>query len=219
MKNREKRDMTKKEPVAVTSAKVSVKGMVVVAIIGLLGIVATAILNPLGQKWINSPSTPTVPTPSTWLEIEQIPFKVNGYSGDNTSDGTFAWNAFSLRYDAQQRPNYTLDYYLPNNGDHFAGMSFVFDKSQDLSDYGSIELTIAFGNPIDRVDLVIADPQNNQLFPVIGNGQAEITVTVDFSNFSTVNFNVINSIGFSINTAISNGSHSFTLRNIRLQKK
>jgi len=49
--------MHKKEPVTITSTKLTIRGAIIVASIGLVGIVLGAILNPLASVWIQGSVT------------------------------------------------------------------------------------------------------------------------------------------------------------------
>ncbi len=40
-----------KENAEITSSRINARATIIVALIGIAGIIATAILNPLGQKW------------------------------------------------------------------------------------------------------------------------------------------------------------------------
>lgn len=203
-----------KEKPEITSTKINARATIIVAIIGLLGIIATAILNPLGQKLADNPaSTPN----STSLSIEKIPQDIFAYAGNNNPDG--GGGTFVLINDQETIPNYKLDFSLPGEKHGYAGLAFNFHGSMNLSEYSSIECIIIFSQPRDEIDLYFKDIGSKfDTIRVVGNGTNEMSLRYEFKNFPDINFNAVKEFGIVASTDFSTGTHQVVLKNIRFTK-
>lgn len=204
-----------KEKPEITSTKINARATIIVALIGLLGIIVTIILSPLRQ---NIGSDKPDPTPdSTSLSIEQIPHDIFAYAGNNNPDG--GGGTFVLINDQETIPNYKLDFSLPSDKRGYAGLAFNFHEGMNLSEYSAIECIVIFSQPRDEIDLYFKDIGSAfDTIRVVSNGANEMSLRYEFKNFPDINFNAIKEFGIVASTDFSTGTHQVVLKNIRFTR-
>lgn len=196
----------------VTSSKIGARATIIVAIIGLLGIVLTAIVNPLGQEWLNSSAKSDTPES---LAIEQLPLSVFVYDGRGENLGGWSWLSISFE---NGMPNYHFNYSIPGDQTGYAGMAFRFAGGQNLSKYQRIEFTVEFDkNETEHViDFYLRDISGEKSFirltEIGGSAKKESEL---LSNFSGVNLNAISEITFNIDNTFITGDHQLIVSGIR----
>lgn len=170
------------------------------------------------------------------IPIESLPLTTVAYGGEAEPDGKGKGSGrLSIsRYDIYQA-RYILDYWLPNEGNGYAGLAFLFSavqgstKYQDLSKYEHIEMTIDFGGEQIRCYLEIKDAsgksgrirlgdnvyQPKDTVVTINGNERKITVPLK-TNFSSIDWKIVNEIGFVIDTDFSRGEHRLIINSIKL---
>ena len=202
----------KKENPEVTSSKISARATIIVAIIGLVGIVATAILNPLGQKWVEQPE----PTPNSLsLSIEKLPVVVFVYDGRDEDLG--GWSSLSISYQ-NSLPNYHFSYSIPIDQTGYAGIAFRFIGGHNLSNYKRIEFTLQFDDMetehmIDFYLTDISGQKSHVRMTEIGSDEKKESELL--SNFAGINLNAIKEITFNTDNTFVAGDHQVTVSDIR----
>jgi hypothetical protein len=180
----------------------------------LLGIIAGAFINPLGQKIING----VVQTSnSKSLAIEQIPQTVGTYAKTNSEVSSFSgWADFLVIYEKGAVPTYKFEYDLPANPAGYAGLAFGFLDSQDLSKYSNVEFSLDFAQPGDRLDAYFKDISNHQgSFTINAIGNNEMTLKLPLINFRPADLKAISEFGFHVDSDHNTGSHNVIIKNVR----
>ncbi len=205
--------MSKEEP-EITSSRIIARSTIIVAIIGLIGIVATAILDPLGQKWINQP-TPT--STSTFYPIENFPQQDFPYFGDETSTGKSGVAALYVLYDgSNQFPRYLLDYNVPQEPSGYAGLSFQFTNGQNVANYNAIEFTIQFSDTNIPIDFYAKDiTGQSSSIRILSSSTDKMNIRYALDDFSGIDFNALKEVGFNSDNTFSTGRHTITVSDIR----
>lgn len=148
------------------------------------------------------------------LAIEDIPQNVFVFAGNNG-----AWGAFSVIYDNELRLNYRLEYFLPDDIQDFAGITFQFPGGYNLSEYNAVKFTILFNEPTDEIDLLIKDIGDNEnSIHITGNGDKQMDLRFEFANFPKINFNAVKEILFMAKSDFSPGSHDVQIKNVHFVK-
>ena len=184
--------------------------------------VAVSVYGPIfatqtAEAKITPVNTPIAPNKVDTLAIEDIPQKVFVFAGNNSPDG--GWGAFSVIYDIEHNLNYRMEYSLPEDKYGYAGMAFQFPKGYNLSEFEAIKFTILFRVPTDEMDLFIKDiSDNNNSIHITGNGDEQMDLRFEFTNFSNINFNAVKEIGVLANTEFSTGSHEVWIKNVHFVK-
>ncbi len=190
------------------------RAAVLASVIGVIGIVVGAFMNPIAVQLINKP-TPTPAADS--LAIEQIPQQIFAYAGNDNPDG--GWGAFWLYYKSGNKPVYKLEFTLPDDKNGYAGLAFEFMEGMNFSDYKAVECAVIFDRMDDVVDLYFKDIAGNfNTVRVANNGANEMSLRYEFTNFPTVNFNALEEFGVVASTDFTRGSHHVRIKNIRFVK-
>jgi hypothetical protein len=220
----------------------------IVSLVGGLGlfIVDSATLTPPITPTTKPIQTPTmtevseiVSTPEiistekpaiTTLPVEMIPSSFLVFDG--VQEQGFEVTANLLFHSINGVPSYTLDYNLPEDDkDGYVGMAISFDRDQNLSEYGFVQITIDFGLPDTSCDFYIKDisdsPQTMNrvsLGPVLtgegismfnlGNNKYAFTISLK-ENFVDTDFSAVTEIGFSLETPSAKGDGIITFSDIK----
>jgi hypothetical protein len=186
---------------------------VLVAIIGALATIIVTLLTIFKEPilaWFTAPDIKS-------LAIEEIPQKVFVFAGNDNPDG--GWGMFDLIYDNMHTPVYQMSYSLPDDKYGYAGLVFQFPDGYDLSDYTAVEFTIQFGEATDKIDLFIKDiGNNNNKISIAGNGENEMNLIYQFSNFPGINFSAVKEIGVFASTDLAAGYHQVKVKNVHFVK-
>ena len=174
-----------------------------------------AIISVTGTYWFATREKS--PPESNDLAVEGIPQDIFVFAGNNKPDG--GTGMFYVIYDEQQLPTYRMDYSLPGDKYGYAGLVFQFPNGYDLSAYKVLKFTIEFKNPKDEIDLFIKDVNNNEnKLHIVGNGNIEMNLSYDFTNFSNVNLKVVKEIGVIASTDFSLGDHQVLIKDVHFVK-
>ena len=209
-----------KEPAAVTAAKASSNGLIIVAVIGLIG---TLILG--YWQFVTKPSEANQPTPTqntTSLAIEQIPFTLETYDGERDDPACCVGRAyFSLINNEKIFPEYLLRYTFPKSGSKwgYAGIEFIFSKSQNFSSYKNLEFTVVFDVEATKAAVRLEDiSQTNQQILFTRSAQSENPIIIPLGNFNRIDSNAVHSISFEADTSFASGSDEIIIKDIRFSK-
>lgn len=188
--------------------------VIIAALIGLAGIVIGSFLNPYMENLLDKP-TP-VPAPAS-LSIEQIPQQVFAFAGNGSPDG--GWSAFWLYYEDEGIPVYKLEYYLPEEGNGYAGLAFEFMEGENLSMYSAVECILLFSQPGEMADLYFKDIAGHfNTIRASNNDSNELALRYEFTNYPEVNFNALYEFGLVVSTDFIRGSHQVRVKDIRFVK-
>jgi len=186
---------------------------ILVAIIGALATIIVTLLTIFKEPILDRFNSPDLKA----LAIEEIPQNIFVFAGNNSPDG--GWGAFSLVYDDKHILNYRMEYSLPEDKYGYAGMVFQFPEGHNLSAYKAVEFTIALKVPTDAIDLFIKDiSNNNNKIHIAGNGQNEMVLSYEFTNFPEINFNAVKEVGVIASTDFSKGDHQVRIKSVRFVK-
>jgi len=203
-------------------ASITTKGVILGALIGALATVITALLAfPPFQDWVRTWGKPVEPEQE--LALEKIPFWISTYDGEGDSDPTCCAGRADLEYgnNVSPFPEYLMNYTLSDDSSRYSyvGMVFVFEQSQNFSDYQNIEFTVTFSKEVIQADLKFEDiAQTKELFHLVGSASSVNKFVVPFSNFATVDFKAIRAISFQVDSTFASGSGRLIVEDIRLTK-
>lgn len=172
--------------------------------------------------------TPTVE--NKILSIEGVPFKVFAYSGDNDPNVGKGSGSLTVVRSGISSTEYYLDYFLPNEGDAYAGLALRFLDSQDWTAYEFVEVTISFedeqascdfgvrdiAGKIDYVRFGGSSPSSDIALTISGKQQiAKIPLAI---NFKSVNRKVVYELIFNTDSYFTRGHHTFKVSAVKLLK-
>ncbi|MBL6960646.1 MAG: hypothetical protein ISR59_06015 [Anaerolineales bacterium] len=198
------------ENIEITKTKMETKTAIIVAFIGVVGIVIGAILGPLVEKWMNGLGEEKAPV---YLPIEEIPQKIFPYAGNDNPNG--GWSTLWLIYDEEKSPAYKFEYNLPVDKYGHAGLAFQFDEPQNLDAYSAVEFTIQFSEADGRIDFFIKDnTDKNAQMQVVAKGTGEAVIQYRFSNFPGIEFSAIKEIGLNVDTTVITGNYRLEIKDI-----
>jgi hypothetical protein len=207
---------TKKTPAAISAAWITaVAGGIILAIGTILG----ALFAPWAERWANPPET--LPN-STSLEIEQIPFTIYPFDGNDNPSCCVGQSYFEYTIDKDLTPIYGLDYILPENDPRhgYAGIAFIFEESQDFSNFETLEFSVNFGETINQVDVSMEDITLAEAdFHITGSNAQANSFIVPISNFKKINLKAVRSIEFQVNSTYASKTNWIDVFHIRLSTK
>ena len=197
----------------------SPQATILAAVIAVLGIVVGAFLNPIATKLINKPE-PT-PNPRS-VTIEQIPFTIYPFDGNDNPSCCVGQSYFEYTIDKDLTPIYGLDYILPENDPRhgYAGIAFIFEQSQDFSNFETLEFSVNFGETINQVDVSMEDITLAEAdFHITGSNAQANSFIVPISNFKKINLKAVRSIEFQVNSTYASKTNWVDVFHIRLTTK
>ena len=171
---------------------------------------------------------PCTQSPGEILTIESISGP-HPYGGED--DEAFRAGSADLITGPGPNPEYTLRYSLPQEGEGYAGLAFPFIPPQNLTDYEYIEVTIIFGDPEARCELVLEDKDKTAHYIRLDNIPTGTGITVNTyenrhtvliplsTNLGSVNREFLSQVGFNANAQFTRGEHFFIVSNIRFINK
>jgi hypothetical protein len=152
---------------------------------------------------------------------------IKSYKGD--AFGKVIYN-FQLDHYSDGASTYALGYALPEEGDGYsAGLSFVFVKAVDLTQYKFLEISILL-NKTTCCNLILKDTYNKVSTIRIGElsldtsigitaqGAYQIIKIPNKNHFQEINPTSVSEIAIEANSSIFRGSGTFTVVDIRLIK-
>lgn len=207
---------TQKNKYEITPAKATI----VAAIIGVIGICLGAILTPVVEKLINQT---TSTRRMTSLRLEENPFTVYPYDGehDDDVDCCFGMADFEYVLDSNLEPGYALQYEIPAISEKFgyAGIAFVFEQSQNFSEYKKIEFSVAFTNEAEKFELNFEDiAGTKEPYLIVGKLDSENTYVVPLNNYKAVDFKAIRAISLQVDTQFIRGNGRIVVKDITFTK-
>jgi hypothetical protein len=231
-------------------------GMGVMGVIGMVGLILIVVLVLVlifGPRAQNSGQTPdpqlaethpvsatlVVSTPPVMVaptgernvvSIEEIPFEVFAYGGDN--DPTIGKGSGTLLVvrNGITGTEYYLDYFLPDEGDGYAGLAFRFLDSQDWTPYEFVEVTISFEDKEASCDFGIRDYADEVGYVRLGGSDpsSDIALTINgkqqtakiplATNFKTVNRKIVHELIFNADSYFVRGHHVLKIISVKLLK-
>jgi hypothetical protein len=230
-------------------------GMNVMGVIGVVGLMLVAVLvlalifgpraqnsgqtlNPqLAETHPASPalvvSTPPVMVTPTIerkvFSIEEIPVKVFAYGGVNESQGQGS-GTLTLVRNGITGTEYSLEYFLPDEGDGYAGLAFRFLDPQDWTPYEFVEVTVSFEDPEASCDFGIRDIADKIGYVRLGGGNPTSGIDLTISgnqqtakiplatSFEAVNRKVVHELIFNADSYFIRGRHILKIISIKLLK-
>jgi hypothetical protein len=230
-------------------------GLSVIGIIGIVGLILIAVLVlvlVLGPRVQTSGQTPgpqlaethpastslgeSVPTAKVTpalerkeFSIEGIPFKVFAYEGINETEGQGS-GTLTLVRNGLAGTEYTLDYFLPDEGDGYAGLAFRFLDPQDWTPYEFIEVTLSFEDSEASCDFGIRDIADNIGYVRLGGSNPTNGIDLAISgkqqtakiplatSFEAVNRRVVHELIFNADSYFVRGHHMIKIISIKLLK-
>jgi hypothetical protein len=192
----------------------------------------TAEANPTSAALLIS-TPPVIVTPtgeSKVVSIEEIPFKVFAYGGVNEPNGGQGSGTLTLVRNGITSTEYYLDYYLPDEGDGYAGLAFRFLDSQDWTPYEFVEVTISFEDKEASCDFGVRDITGEVGYVRLGGSDpsSDIALTISgkqqtakiplATNFKSVNQKVVYELIFNTDSYFTRGRHMFKISSIKLLK-
>jgi hypothetical protein len=198
--------------------------MIITAVISsattlIVGLVAAFLGFPPFQEsvrsWGNSPKPQT-------LAIEQIPYTIYPFDGNEDPSCCVGQSYFKYTIDENLIPIYRLIYTLPENEPRrgYAGIAFVFERSQDFSDFETLEFSVNFGDNIDQVDVSIEDITLAEAdFHITGSETQANAFIVPVSNFKGIDLKAVRSIEFQVNSTYASRTNWIDVFRIRLTPK
>jgi hypothetical protein len=164
------------------------------------------------RSWSNSPKSQSI-------VIEQIPFTVYTFEGDDDPSCCVGQSYFKYTIDKNLTPIYGLDYILPENDPRhgYAGIAFIFEQSQDFSNFGTLEFSVNFGETINQVDVSMEDITLAEAdFHITGSNAQANSFIVPISNFKKINLKAVRSIEFQVNSTYASKTNWIDVFHIRL---
>jgi hypothetical protein len=158
--------------------------------------------------------------------IERSAYSIYDYSGSANPEGSGSGyltvsNSFLLN---RASTKFTLDYTVPEVAS-YAGFVIHFEQPVDLSGYKGLKLVVQFKDAQSRVKLTLRDASKNSDAVILGDGQFGDAAQVQAQEFDIpleifrrVVYALVQEIEFSVDGAITTGSHSVSVSNIRLAK-
>ncbi|MGE5252091.1 MAG: hypothetical protein ACM3QS_17940 [Bacteroidota bacterium] len=203
---------TPKEPPEVKAALIGRNAGILIAVIGLLGGLLIAFVNPLASKWVNRPAPTADPAA---LAVEEIPQLVFAYGG--TAEGQAGSAVMNLRYaGTPPRPHYFLRFDIPAGQIGYAGMAFQFDGGQNLSGFRAVEFTINFDQPDTLIEFYLKDIAGGfSTVRIVGAAAGEMELHYELANFKHSDLNALKEAGFLADDYFSSGPHSITVHELR----
>lgn len=205
-----------KKKIEITQAQASI----IAAVIGGLFLIVLAFLTPWAAKLINQPTS--TPNPTS-LTIEQLPFTIFPFDGDQDPNvGCCAGSAyFKYTINADHLSEYAFDYFLPADSQKisYAGMAFVFAELQNLSEYQNIELTITFRDQANQIDMRFEDiTKTQEPYRIVGKTNSTNTIIVPLSNFVKIDLKAVRAIDFQVDLQFALGNGKVVIKNIKFTK-
>ena len=197
------------------------QALIIVAVIGFFGGIGTTFLKPWAEKLFNQPTqTPK----ATSLAIEQLPFTIFPFDGEHDPNnvGCCTGSAyFKYTINAKHLSEYAFDYSLPADSQKlsYAGLAFVFDESQILSEYQNIELTITFSDQANQIEMRFEDIANTQEpYRIVGKTNSTSIIIVPLRNFVKTDLKAVRAIDFQVDSTFALGNGKFVIKNIKFTK-
>jgi hypothetical protein len=210
---------SKEERAAEIQARSTVLAVIISSSFTLIATLITVFFAfPPFQEWAHTIVSSDQPVS---LPIEKIPYTVYSFEGDDVPACCVGRAYLEFTNDTDLQPRYGLNYILPENDtrEGYAGISFVFDKTQDLSGYQAIEFTIVFEEGLDQADISIEDITLEDVqYHITGNPGQRNFVVVPLMNFNGVELQAVRSIEFEVHSGYTSGNHWFDVRDIRLTR-
>jgi hypothetical protein len=229
--------------------------MSVIGVIGVVGLILIVVLvlalifgprtQNSGQTLIPQPaethrasaalvvSTPTVLITPTLerkvFSIDEVPFRVFAYGGVNEPQGQGS-GTLTLVRNGITSTEYSLDYFLPDEGDGYAGLAFRFLDPQDWTPYEFVEVTVSFEDPEASCDFGIRDIADKIGYVRLGSSNPTRDIDLVISgkqqtakiplatSFETVNRKVVHELIFNADSYFVRGHHIFKIMSIKLLK-
>jgi|WetSurMetagenome_2_1015567.scaffolds.fasta_scaffold42929_3 hypothetical protein len=163
------------------------------------------------------------------FSIEEIPFKVFAYGGVNETNGQGSGTLILVR-NGITGTEYYLDYFLPDEGDGYAGLAFRFLDPQDWTPYEFVEITVSFEDPEASCDFGIRDIADKIGYVRLGgsNPTSDIDLAISgkqqtakiplATSFETVNRKVVHELIFNADSYFVRGHHILKIISIKLLK-
>ena len=153
-----------------------------------------------------------------------FPIKIFDYDGVGDSQVQQGWAKLAVAY-SDQKASYLFDYDLPSDGTFgYAGLDFRFEQTQDLSEYKNIRIVLDYFDDASQCELFIKDISFQSDYFLLGKttppggtlkiSGTEYTYEIPLSVFTNLDFKAIYEVGFSVDTDITQGKHSITLKQI-----
>jgi len=206
-----------RKKIEITQAQASI----IAAVIGGLFLIILAFLTPWAEIIVKQPTrTPK----ATSLAIEQLPFTIFPFDGEHDPNnvGCCTGSAyFKYAINADHLSEYAFDYSLPADSQKlsYAGLAFVFDESQILSEYQNIELTITFSNQANQIEIRFEDiALINEAYRIVGKTNSQNTIIVPLSNFVKTDLKAVRAIDFQVDSHFALGNGTVVIKNIKFTK-
>jgi hypothetical protein len=163
------------------------------------------------------------------FSVEEVPFKVFAYGGVNEPQGQGSGTLTLIR-NGITGTEYSLEYFLPDEGDGYAGLAFRFLDPQDWTPYESVEVTVSFEDPEASCDFGIRDIADKIGYVRLGGGNpaSDIDLTISgkqqtakiplAASFETVNRKVVHELIFNADSYFIRGRHILKIISIKLLK-
>ena len=156
--------------------------------------------------------------------IEFFPIKIFDYDGVGDSQVKQGWAKLAIVY-SDQKANYIFDYDLPSDGTFgYAGLDFRFEQTQDLSVYKAVRVVLDYFDDASQCEFFIKDISFQGDYFLLGKttppggslriSGTEYTYEIPLSVFTELNFKAVYEVGMSVDTDITQGKHSITVKQI-----
>jgi hypothetical protein len=178
-------------------------------------------------------STPTVMIAPTVerkvFSLEEVPFRVFAYGGVNEPQGQGS-GTLTLVRNGITNTEYSLDYFLPDEGDGYVGLAFRFLDPQDWTPYEFVEVTVSFEDPEASCDFGIRDIADKVDYVRLGgsNPTSDIDLTISgkqqtakiplATSYETVNRKVVRELIFNADSYFVRGHHILKIISVKLLK-
>lgn len=244
--------MTSKKPSTQSTSSpaqpyvVSVFVPIFVAIIGLLGVIFTALYNNVSseqriRQTVIAEFQPTIIalqsnaiTASPEIQNDALFFTASSIYSFNGLDDPKIKSGFGrlfINRNSSEDVSYRLEYSIPDQGEGYAGFVFQFSPAIDITEYEYLEITLSLDDPNANCDVYlkrggianyirICDGSflNGQRIEAATSRSTNIVKIPLRLNFRDIDQTSVEEIGFSANAAFTRGSRAFTIHEVRLIK-
>ena len=196
-------------------------------VVGFLWIFVVEIQTPFVSRLSPTSTSSLVPSQAiteSERTIESFPIKIFDYDGVGDSQVKQGWAKLAIAF-SDQKANYIFDYDLPSDGTFgYAGLDFRFEQTQDLSVYKAVRVVLDYFDDASQCEFFIKDISFQGDYFLLGkntppggslkiNG-TEYTYEIPLSIFTKLNFKAVYEVGMSVDTDITQGKHSITVKQI-----
>ena len=167
------------------------------------------------------------------ISIESMPMKViYYYSGVGDPKNGNTGGGLSVVYNENSHADYRLNYALPDEGEGYVGLAFLFSKTQDLADYKFVEVKINFEDENtycllfikdntktleDSVPLKLGIPLQPDIGVSISGREQTLKIPLN-TNFQHVNPKNVTEVDVDCDANITRGNRTFTVTGIKFLK-